>query len=375
LTAIMATATSPRPSSMKQTRRRSLRSVSFYGGIQQSKGSMTQEVIIPEKILAGLALEVHQCPILEQEWVEKIFKHNPAASPEGSYMIWRPTLSSRVNSGVLDHHRGFTLIAISYVRLGEFLYKGNFRNLPDATMMVHSWHNLHIEHKLVWAVGGEGGYTCFPHRMWAPYRGAISTNFTPWNSTPMDLTLNRELFNDLDTFIRFCPELQHRLDPHRFDGCPPRESVYSLKLEHLRPHAVEKREDDPNALTDRLELIEIRRTQDKAIESLNALQSQRSQLREQGEKLTEEAEEILHEVARIEATLDCVIFDYSEAEKIATIKSKLQVVSTKLNEAKMLILKGCQIPDQRYRNCVIRAQEIKDRLVQLSIAQQKLTVS
>ncbi|EKX36239.1 hypothetical protein GUITHDRAFT_117597 [Guillardia theta CCMP2712] len=339
----------------QQTRRRSVRSISFYPQNERSQGKMTEEEIIPERILEGLALEVHQCPILQQEWVEQIFKHNPAASPEGSYMIWRPTASSRLASGVLDHHRGFTLIAISYVRLGDFLCVAN-----DATMMIHSWHNLKVEHKLVWAVGGEGGFTCFPHRMWAPYRGAIITNFNPWNFVPIDLAMSRELYTNLEAFVRACPELRHRLDPHRFDGCPPRGSEDSLRLEHVRPHAVkQRRDDDPNVLAERLELIKLRRKQDKAIDDLNALQQQRSQLRAQGERLTDEAEDLLDDIAKLEARLDCVVYDYNESEKIETIQLKLQ--------------EGCQIPDQRYRSCVLRAQELKDRLVQLSIAHEKFS--
>eukprot|EP00960_Hanusia_phi_P035279 751591-Hanusia_phi.AAC.1 len=170
---------------MKQTRRRSLRSVSFYGGIQQSKGSMTQEV--------DHVLDARQR-----------LKSNHVGNYPGEDSGW-PCAGSTSMSDPGAGMGGEDLAQFAHRTQGHEVSLHSAKNLTT----VFSLSGLLAAR--VGVVYGPsfpltstaGGYTCFPHRMWAPYRGAISTNFTPWNSTPMDLTLNRELFNDLDTFIRF----------------------------------------------------------------------------------------------------------------------------------------------------------------------------
>jgi hypothetical protein len=102
---------------------------------------------------------------------------------EGAYLIWRPDASSQecksFGRGAAAQRRGFTPLILSFIDGDAFAYAGKARELAAVSMMESAQtHPEATQHRLLWRIGGESGFTTFPAQVW-------QVGLTPWSAAAL----------------------------------------------------------------------------------------------------------------------------------------------------------------------------------------------
>ena len=130
------------------------------------------------------------------------------------------------------------MLALSFIDADKHVYRGSWRNMPDGVAGAHALLSHQpptkteqvmqggtshrttggaVEHKLLWRVGGEAGFTCFPAIVWQPYHGGIVVDSEPWRHKDTQRLLEQKrLFPSIKAFLKASPDLSCRVNPQHY---------------------------------------------------------------------------------------------------------------------------------------------------------------
>lgn len=128
----------------------------------------------------------------------------------GSFLLWRPDAASDeckfFAKGDAALRRGFTPIVLSFIDAASNSYVGTSRNLPMASMLENAVHHPEAtEHKLLWRIGGESGFTCMPAHVWQEYHGGIVITPKPWECNDLKMMVHEVIIFSFS----FAPPCNH----------------------------------------------------------------------------------------------------------------------------------------------------------------------